>query len=215
MSFYNKFKMSILLFSTFFLPITYNLYLLKLYTSFVCTMCYIEFYKQIINSDVYTHINIYNHLLIFYWLIFPLFIVNNLVPLQNCWDIITITIFSDLIQQISNKVFVYFNIYNKYVNKIMLYNPFPFLSPNKTIVGYLGGLFTLLVSYIYNYNMFLIFSFYLSGCIGDLFASYFKRLQKIDNYSNLLGSHGGFLDRFDAVIFNLHLLFLYSFFIDF
>lgn len=214
MSFYNKFKMSILLFFTFFLPIMYNLYLLKLYTSFVCIMCYLEFYKQIINSDLDTHVNIYKHLIVFYWLFFPIFIVNIIVPIQNCWDIITITIFSDLIQQISNKTFVYLNIDYKHAKNIMLYNPFPFLSPNKTVIGYLGGAFTLLLSYFYNYNVSIIFSFYISGCIGDLFASYFKRTQKIENYSNLLGSHGGFLDRFDAVIFNLHLLFIYSFFIQ-
>lgn len=210
MSFFNKFKMSILLFFTFFLPIMYNIYLLKLYTSFVCMVCWMEFYKQI-KTDMYTD---YKHLIVFYWLIFPIFVVNILVPIQNCWDIITITIFSDLIQQISNRTFVYLNIYNKHVKNIMLYNPFPFLSPNKTLVGYLGGTFTLLLSYFYDYNVFIIFSFYISGCMGDLFASYFKRIQKIDNYSNLLGSHGGFLDRFDAILFNLHLLFIYSFFIQ-
>ena len=53
--------------------------------------------------------------------------------------------------------------------------------------------------------------FYIFGCLGDLFASYFKRKENIDDYSNYLGSHGGFLDRFDGIIFNIHLCFwIYS-----
>lgn len=48
------------------------------------------------------------------------------------------------------------------------------------------------------------------GEIAILFASYFKRRIKIDNYSNYLGSHGGFIDRCDAIIFNIHLFFWLS-----
>ena len=211
MSFYNKFKTGILLFCTLFLPIMYNLFLLKLYTLFICIMCYLEFYKHFFRYNF----NFVYHLFLFYWLLFPIFIVSISLPLLQCWNVITITIFSDMIQQISNKFFIYSNISNSYINSIMLYNPFPSLSPNKTVIGYLGGTLTILLSYIYDYHIILFFSFYVFGCVGDLFASYFKRIRKIENYSNLLGSHGGFLDRFDSILFNLHLLYIYSFFIQF
>jgi len=37
--------------------------------------------------------------------------------------------------------------------------------------------------------------------IGDLLASYFKRQLGIKDYSKLLGSHGGVMDRFDGIMF--------------
>ena len=92
----------------------------------------------------------------------------------------------------------------------MLYNPFRIISPNKTVVGYLGGLLTLLLYPFFNYNINFILLLYIFGCIGDLFASYFKRIVKINDYSNYLGSHGGFLDRFDAIILNMHFIYVFS-----
>lgn len=38
--------------------------------------------------------------------------------------------------------------------------------------------------------------------IGDLVASLVKRQCGIKDYSNLLGAHGGIMDRFDGMMFN-------------
>ena len=168
MTFNNKLKTGILIFLFFGLPVIYNLYLLKTYVVIVCFFSYLEFYIQILNSSN----NIFYHFFILYWLIFPIFIIRTLIPLEKCWEIILLTLYSDIIQQTSNKLFVYSNIKNKYIQQSLLYNPFHSISPKKTIVGYLGGISTLLFSYIYNYNSFYILSFYLWGCAGDLFASY-------------------------------------------
>jgi phosphatidate cytidylyltransferase len=123
-----------------------------------------------------------------------------------------ITIVSDICQQLVYRAFI--KIYPKQNNfkKIFLYKPFHFISPKKTLIGYLGGLITLSIHFFFDYNIKLIFMLYISGCFGDLFASYFKRVKNIKDYSNYLGSHGGFLDRFDAVIMNIHFFYVYTLF---
>ena len=209
MSFYNKFKTGLFISLLSILPIHYNINLLKYYSFLVCLVCYYEFYNNVLlNSNNYILI-----MISLYWLLFPCIIINYLINLKDIWNIILITIFSDCIQQISNKVFII--MYNKKDDfyNLMLYHPFN-LSPKKTVIGYLGGLNTVLLYYYFiQYIIELFFMLYVCGCIGDLTASYFKRIKNIDDYSNYLGSHGGFLDRFDSLLFNVH--FFYSYLVIF
>jgi CDP-diglyceride synthetase len=207
MNFYKKTMMAFQLLLIFFIPIYYNIFLLRIYSSLVCILSCYEFYNKILKNNIISN---YFHIFFYYWLLFPIIIINFLIPLQECWNAIMITVFSDGIQQFSNRIFV--KIYNQdnNIKKIMLYNPFRIISPNKTVVGYLGGLLTLLLYPFFNYNINFILLLYIFGCIGDLFASYFKRIVKINDYSNCLGSHGGFLDRFDAIILNMHFIYVFS-----
>ena len=99
MNFYNKFKMAIIISALSHLPIHYNIYLLKYYSLLVCSMCYYEFYNNILfNSNNYIL-----RILPFYWLFFPCIIVNYLSNLKDIWNVVIITVFSDSIQQISNR----------------------------------------------------------------------------------------------------------------
>ncbi len=102
----------------------------------------------------------------------------------------------------------------------------PNVSPNKTVEGAIGGLFGGLVASAVVYLLFEQFAIFPSGGLpvriewkifdyiiigivgsvftqlGDLVASLVKRHCGLKDYSHLLGSHGGFMDRFDGIVLN-------------
>lgn len=92
------------------------------------------------------------------------------------------------------------------------------LSPKKTIEGSIGGiagalLFTyIFLSYFKFEHRFIIylFAFIISivSQIGDLFASYIKRMAGIKDYGDMLIGHGGVMDRFDSLLMVVPLVFL-------
>lgn len=96
----------------------------------------------------------------------------------------------------------------------------PKISPNKTIEGALGGvlfavLFAVLFSSLsgtfiaYGRAVLLAVIIAVTGQIGDLIQSAYKRLQGVKDSGNLLPGHGGVLDRVDSwlIVFPaLHLL---------
>lgn len=94
----------------------------------------------------------------------------------------------------------------------------PSISPKKTIEGALGGIFgSLILLNLFNYFVLKnnIVFVTLSGIIlsivaqiGDLFASKIKREMGIKNFSNIIKGHGGFLDRFDSIIFVTPLVYI-------
>jgi len=82
------------------------------------------------------------------------------------------------------------------------------ISPNKTLEGFLGGIaagmfvgvFVSLLLRIEHFNPLLWFVIVKLSILGDLFESFLKRSFGVKDSSDLLGSHGGFLDRFDALL---------------
>ena len=89
----------------------------------------------------------------------------------------------------------------------------PSISPKKTWSGTVISLFLsliLLLALDYNFLFSLICS--ISFFIGDVYFSYIKRLFNLKDFSNLLISHGGVLDRLDSIFlivifFNIYLYF--------
>lgn len=97
----------------------------------------------------------------------------------------------------------------------------PNISPNKTIEGLIGGVFsciafTAVLTLLYNYVMaqqgitvtihYLVLFIVcilgsLIGVMGDLCASMIKRQCGIKDFGSIMPGHGGFLDRFDSVLF--------------
>ena len=95
---------------------------------------------------------------------------------------------------------------------------YPSISPKKTVEGSIGGIIgSLLLLILFNifvlkYNfIFIIVSGILLSIvaqIGDLFASKIKREIGIKDFSNIIKGHGGFLDRFDSIIFVTPLVYI-------
>lgn len=92
----------------------------------------------------------------------------------------------------------------------------PNISPNKTFEGFVGGIVSSIIGvliyaailqmagFTVSYIVFVCYGFLgsLVTQMGDLVYSFIKREAGIKDYSRLLGEHGGFMDRFDALSFS-------------
>ncbi len=97
----------------------------------------------------------------------------------------------------------------------------PTLSPNKTVVGFIGGLIGGMVGgavcyFVYNFfsptgyeDLWIWLTVYLAvgllaalaTCFGDLVESCIKRKKGLKDMGNIMPGHGGVLDRIDGTIF--------------
>lgn len=93
------------------------------------------------------------------------------------------------------------------------------ISPNKTIEGFIGGMVATFIASFIIANQFTTHSITqwvviagivsIFGVLGDLIESMFKRQAGVKDSSNFIPGHGGFLDRFDSVIFAAPFIFIY------
>ena len=76
----------------------------------------------------------------------------------------------------------------------------PSISPNKTWSGTVSSfLITFCILIFLEFNVFASFFLAISLFFGDLYFSFIKRHLKIKDFSKMLSSHGGMLDRFDSL----------------
>jgi len=96
------------------------------------------------------------------------------------------------------------------------------ISPNKSWEGFVGGLlFSVLAGLIIAYFTddsfvkYVVYGIVISsfGTFGDLVESMLKRSLKIKDSGTILPGHGGLLDRFDAVIFVIPIIYFLELFI--
>jgi phosphatidate cytidylyltransferase len=96
----------------------------------------------------------------------------------------------------------------------------PRISPKKTIEGLMGGVtFSIIAAVVIHYTFFpkfpllhaIIAGMILSvaGVIGDLAESMWKRSADVKDSGTLIPGHGGFLDRFDSILFTAPILYCY------
>jgi len=96
----------------------------------------------------------------------------------------------------------------------------PLISPKKTVEGLIGGMTTSIICAIVICLTFfkefpvthaIIVGAVLSvaGVIGDLAESMWKRSAAVKDSGTLIPGHGGFLDRFDSILFTAPILYIY------
>jgi phosphatidate cytidylyltransferase len=96
----------------------------------------------------------------------------------------------------------------------------PRISPKKTVEGLIGGMAaSIIAAVVIHYTFFpkfpllhaiiagVILSF--AGVIGDLAESMWKRSAAVKDSGTLIPGHGGFLDRFDSILFTAPILYCY------
>jgi phosphatidate cytidylyltransferase len=100
----------------------------------------------------------------------------------------------------------------------------PRISPKKTIEGGVGGVLTaILAAVAIHFTFFPQFPVVhaaiagivlsITGVIGDLAESMWKRSADVKDSGTLIPGHGGFLDRFDSVFYTTPILYVYWFLI--
>ena len=91
----------------------------------------------------------------------------------------------------------------------------PKISPKKTWSGSLISFFmTSIFLYNLNFNIFILVIISSLFFFGDIFFSYIKRQMRVKDFSNILGGHGGILDRLDSMFFVAIVLQIYLVFIE-
>jgi len=96
----------------------------------------------------------------------------------------------------------------------------PLISPKKTVEGLIGGMTaSILTAIVIHFTFFPKFPLLhaiiagailsVAGVIGDLAESMWKRSADVKDSGTLIPGHGGFLDRFDSILFTAPILYCY------
>jgi phosphatidate cytidylyltransferase len=97
--------------------------------------------------------------------------------------------------------------------------PLSSISPKKTWEGTIGGIILSVavmsvigwhVEAVWQHYLFISLISSVAGSFGDLFESKLKRLAGVKDSGSLMPGHGGFLDRFDSLLFAIPFVWLYA-----
>ena len=104
----------------------------------------------------------------------------------------------------------------------------PSVSPKKSWEGFIGGFIFTIIAYYITYNYFydyfdfesfkqpliisVIFSMVLpfTATLGDFTESYYKRQSGVKDSGNFIPGHGGILDRMDAFMITIPILYIFT-----
>jgi phosphatidate cytidylyltransferase len=139
-------------------------------------------------------------------------IINNPIELNHAWGFFLLSIFFSVWLSDSAAYFI-----GKSIGKHKLY---PRISPKKTWEGAIACFISAVISFPLLIKLFLndfpiIHTIIIGviigifGQIGDLAESQLKRDAGIKDSSTIIPGHGGFLDRFDSILFIGPIIYLY------
>ncbi len=198
---YNRLFFSIFFFGIYFITLS-DKYLLFIFGTFIYLFVFYEILKYFKN--------IYK-LILFY-----------LFSSYFCFTLYFFNFFDYFVFNIFIFTIIFFDSFSYFTGKLFGRNYiFKYISPKKTLEGYLGGIFfTNLFFVVFNNFVniefkiisLLIFlnSTIFFSVIGDLIESYFKRKNNIKDSSKFLPGHGGYFDRFDSFIASIIMLLVFS-----
>ena len=198
---YNRLFFSLFFFLIYFIVLN-NKNLLFIFGTFIYLIIFYEILKFFKNSSK----------LIFLYLLLSYSCFTLYFFISYDYSIFNIFVFT----------IIFFDSFSYFTGKLFGKNfVFRFLSPKKTLEGYLGGIFftnlSLLIYFYFFYNeisiiiiIALINFTMLISTVGDLIESYFKRINNIKDSSKYLPGHGGYFDRFDSFIASIIMLTLFQ-----
>lgn len=153
------------------------------------------------------------------YIIVPFVLIVQIPFLNSSFKYINTTILGVFILIWTNDTFAFLVGKNLGKNKL-----FERISPNKTVEGFIGGMIFTFGVAIFLAQQFIALSLVqwiviagivsVFGVLGDLIESMFKRQAGVKDSSNFIPGHGGFLDRFDSVIFAAPFIFIYLQFVQ-
>jgi len=148
------------------------------------------------------------------YIVVPFTLIVQIPFLNSSFNYVNTTILGVFLLIWTNDTFAFIVGKNLGKNKLL-----ERISPNKTIEGFLGGMvFTFTLSFLLakqfttlSLTQWVVIAGVVSifGVLGDLIESMFKRQAGVKDSSNFIPGHGGFLDRFDSVIFAAPFIFIY------
>ena len=216
LSFY--YNLDYILLSILVTLISYDLYktkILRIYVLFILLLifCLCLFIPIVILSHSYiliiffTILTIFNHkfkteffsisIFIFCIILFYFIEVNR----NTLYLLILLSFFNDTVAYISGR----------FIGGPLI---IPKISPKKTWSGSLISFsMTSIFLYNLNFNIFILVIISSLFFFGDIFFSYIKRQMRVKDFSNILGGHGGVLDRLDSMFFVAIVLQIYLVFI--
>jgi len=192
--------------------------------------CWFEFVKLLkkIAADKYLGYS-------FFGLIYITMPVLMMIDLGSEWRVHTVDNTNEVVYNMVIPVTVIFSIW---VNDTMAYlvgsfigkTPLTKISPKKTWEGTLGGIILCILAIGFLLPLLLDKPLHLStipasawfiipaicaifGTFGDLFESKLKRMASVKDSGSFMPGHGGFLDRFDSLLFAVPAVWAYVYFI--